>query len=126
MRPTFPVEFQLKCERALRKKSPICSSTECTDSTRCLLISYTFIVGVDVESWISTGKIGRIGWHLAEKPDAEVTMCFRPMPPAMRPISPVEFQLKVRVRRRNVGRHGPLHWKETCYRFSSRVYGGQH
>ena len=32
-------------------------------------------------SWNSTGKIGRIGRHLAEKPDVEVTMCFGPMPP---------------------------------------------
>ena len=32
-------------------------------------------------SWNSTGKIGRIGRHRAEKPDVEVTMCFRPMPP---------------------------------------------
>ena len=37
----------------------------------------------------STGKIGRIGRHLAEKLDVEVKMCFGPM----RPISPVEFQL---------------------------------
>ena len=27
------------------------------------------------KSWNSTGKIGRIGRHLAEKPDVEVTMC---------------------------------------------------
>ena len=40
-------------------------------------------------SWNSTGKIGRIGRHLAGKPDVKVTMCFGPM----RPISPVEFQL---------------------------------
>ena len=26
-------------------------------------------------------RIGRIGRHLAEKPDVEVTMCFGPMPP---------------------------------------------
>ena len=32
-------------------------------------------------SWNSTGKIGRIGRHLAEKPDVKVTMCFGPMPP---------------------------------------------
>ena len=43
-----------------------------------------------IKSWNSTGKIGHIGRHLAEQPDVEVTMCFRPM----RPISPVEFQLK--------------------------------
>ena len=29
----------------------------------------------------STGKIGRIGWHLAEKSDVKVMMCFGPMPP---------------------------------------------
>ena len=50
--------------------------------------------GLDTElagkSWNSTGKIGRIGRHLAEKPNVKVTMCFGPM----RPISPVEFQLK--------------------------------
>ena len=33
-----------------------------------------------VLSWNSTGKIGRIGRHLAEKPDVEVTMCLGPMP----------------------------------------------
>ena len=32
-------------------------------------------------SWNSNGKIGRIGRHLAEKPDVEVTMCLGPMPP---------------------------------------------
>ena len=32
-------------------------------------------------NWNSTGKIGRIGRHLAEKPDVEVTMCLGPMPP---------------------------------------------
>ena len=32
-------------------------------------------------SWNSTGKIGRIGRHLADKPDVKVTMCFGPMPP---------------------------------------------
>ena len=32
-------------------------------------------------SWNSTGKIGRIGRHLAETPDVKVTMCFGPMPP---------------------------------------------
>ena len=32
-------------------------------------------------SWNSTGKIGRIGRHLAEQPDVEVTMCLGPMPP---------------------------------------------
>ena len=32
-------------------------------------------------SWNSTGKIGRIGRHLAEKPDVKVTMSFGPMPP---------------------------------------------
>ena len=32
-------------------------------------------------SWNSTGKIGRIGRHLAEKPDVKVTMCFGPMLP---------------------------------------------
>ena len=42
-----------------------------------------------VLSWNSTGEIGRIGQHLAEKPDVKVTMCFGPM----RPIFPVEFQL---------------------------------
>ena len=34
-----------------------------------------------VISWNSTGKIGHIGRHLAEKPDVKVTMCFGPMPP---------------------------------------------
>ena len=34
-----------------------------------------------VYSWNSTGKIGRIGRHRAEKPDVEVTMCLGPMPP---------------------------------------------
>ena len=32
-------------------------------------------------SWNSAGKIGRIGRHLAETPDVEVTMCLGPMPP---------------------------------------------
>ena len=32
-------------------------------------------------SWNSTEKIGRIGRHLAEKADVEVTMCLGPMPP---------------------------------------------
>ena len=32
-------------------------------------------------SWNSNGEIGRIGRHLAEKPDVEVTMCLGPMPP---------------------------------------------
>ena len=45
---------------------------------------------VCLQSWNSTGKIGLIGRHRAEKPDAEVTMCLGPM----RPIFPVEFQLK--------------------------------
>ena len=41
---------------------------------------------LDLYSWNSTGKIGRIGRHLAEKPDDEeedvdVTMCLGPMPP---------------------------------------------
>ena len=35
----------------------------------------------DHKSWNSTGEIGRIGRHLAEKPDVEVTMSFGPMPP---------------------------------------------
>ena len=35
----------------------------------------------DAYSWNSTGKVGRIGRHLAEKPDVEVTMCLGPMPP---------------------------------------------
>ena len=37
--------------------------------------------GLTVYSWNSTGKIGRIGRHLAEKPDVKVTMYFGPMPP---------------------------------------------
>ena len=32
-------------------------------------------------SWNSTGKIRRIGRHLAENPNVEVTMCLGPMPP---------------------------------------------
>ena len=35
-----------------------------------------------IKSWNSTGKIGRIGRHLADKPDVEVTMCLGPMPPS--------------------------------------------
>ena len=42
-----------------------------------------------VLSWNSTGEIGRIGRHLAEKPNVEVTVCLGPM----RPIFAVEFQL---------------------------------
>ena len=50
------------------------------------------VIQRSANSWNSTGKIGLIGRHLAEKPDVEVTMCFGPM----RPISPVEFQLMLR------------------------------
>ena len=35
---------------------------------------------IKMYSWNSTGKIGRIGRHRAEKPNVEVTMCFGPMP----------------------------------------------
>ena len=31
-------------------------------------------------SWNSAGEIGRIGWHLADKPVVKVMMCFGPMP----------------------------------------------
>ena len=39
------------------------------------------LVGSTIYSWNSTGEIGRIGRHLAQKPDVKVTMCVGPMLP---------------------------------------------
>ena len=38
-------------------------------------------MNMDENVRVSTGKFGRIGRHLAEKPDVRVTMYFGPMPP---------------------------------------------
>ena len=53
--------------------------------------SYVGLATQYIYSWDSTGKIGRIGRHLAEKPDVEVTMCLGPMQPDASDL--VELQL---------------------------------
>ena len=46
------------------------------------IIQSTNLLGqISVLSWNSTGKIGRIGRHRAEKPNVEVTVGLGPMPP---------------------------------------------
>ena len=42
---------------------------------------YSYLKKKYLKSWNSTGRIGRIGRHLAEKSDVEMTMCLSPMPP---------------------------------------------
>ena len=71
------VELKLNRKKGkigFQRATPDPSSRSATDLS-------VFRGGSLILSWNSTGKIGRIGRHRAEKPDVEVMMCLGPMPP---------------------------------------------